>query len=57
VHAKTATAVVVIIATFALIWIAMPGIRGAVPVWIVVDALVAQIVIVTALSGALRNLK
>jgi len=53
-RAKMAFAAVTLIAAFTLVWIAMPTIHAAVPTWIVIDALVAQIVILAGLSGGAR---
>jgi hypothetical protein len=46
--------VFVLIATnvLTLLWVAMPTIRNAVPIGIVVDALVAQLIITCAVSGS-----
>ena len=50
---RTAAAftVVILISTLTLLWVAEPVIQAHVPIWIIIDALVAQIVISAGLSG------
>lgn len=49
---RVTVAVLTAINIVTLLWVAMPTIRDAVPVWVIVDALVAQLIIVGLVSGS-----
>jgi len=50
-----ACVVLVAVSVLTLLWVAIPVIQVAVPVWVIVDALVAQLIIGCALSGLVRQ--
>lgn len=45
--------ITVLVSVFALVWVAMPGIRELLPVWLMVDALVVQLLMLAAISRML----
>ena len=45
-----ATAIVIGISLLTLLWVTIPIIQIAIPIWIIVDALVAQVVLIAALA-------
>lgn len=53
-RASIALVVVILIACLTLVWVAMPEIRADIPVWIIIDALVAQAVIATGLTRVIK---
>lgn len=47
-RSRIAFIAIILISVFALVWITTPTVKAAVPLWIIVDALVAQIIVIAA---------